>query len=99
MLVHFVTDEPTKIPAIRAMLEPQHRVVPQILGRETPRGSSGVLIVDADLRAADRVEQIRRVLDELQSITEKLCVVQSHVQHVVSQAYALGATAVVSSSR
>ena len=99
MLVHFVTDEPTKIPAIRAMLEPQHRVVPQILGRETPRGSSGVLMVDADLRAADRVEQIRRVLDELQSITEKLFVVQSHVQHVVSQAYALGATAVVSSSR
>jgi small basic protein len=28
MLVHFVTDEPTKIPAIRAMLEPRYHVVP-----------------------------------------------------------------------
>jgi hypothetical protein len=32
MLVHFVTDEPTKIPAIRAMLEPQYDVQPQLLG-------------------------------------------------------------------
>jgi len=32
MLVHFVTDEPTKIPAIRAMLEPRYHVVPQLLG-------------------------------------------------------------------
>jgi putative nucleotidyltransferase with HDIG domain len=99
MLVHFVTDEPTKIPAIRAMLEPQHRVVPQILGRETPAGSSGVLMVDADLREADRVEQIKLVLCELRSITEKLFGVQSHIQHMVAQAYALGATAVVRSSR
>jgi putative nucleotidyltransferase with HDIG domain len=99
MLVHFVTDEPTKIPAIRAILEPQHRVVPQILGGETPAGSSGVVMVDADLREADRVEQIKLVLAELRSITEKLFVVQGHVQHMVAQAYALGATAVVRSSR
>ncbi len=30
MLVHFITDEPTKIPAIRAMLEPQYHIVPQL---------------------------------------------------------------------
>ena len=34
MLVYFVTDEPTKLPAIRAMLEPQHAVVPWVLGAE-----------------------------------------------------------------
>jgi putative nucleotidyltransferase with HDIG domain len=99
MLVHFVTDEPTKIPAVRAMLEPRHRVVPQILGEETSAGSSGVLMVDADLREADRVEQIKQVLGELRSISEKLFVVQGHIQHMVAQAYALGATAVVRSSR
>jgi putative nucleotidyltransferase with HDIG domain len=100
MLVHFVTDEPTKIPAIRAMLEPHHHVVPRLLGSaETQSCSNGVLMVDADLREADRVEQIKLVLRDLRSITEKLFVVQSHIQHMVAQAYALGATAVVRSTR
>jgi putative nucleotidyltransferase with HDIG domain len=38
-------------------------------------------------------------LREPGSITEKLFVVQSHIQHMVAQAYALGATAVVRNSR
>jgi putative nucleotidyltransferase with HDIG domain len=100
MLVHFVTDEPGKIPAIRAMLEPQHRVVPQMLGGgDSQTGSDGVLMVDADLRKAVRVEQIKLVLQDLNCIPEKLFVVQSHLHHMVAQAFALGATAVVSRPR
>jgi putative nucleotidyltransferase with HDIG domain len=100
MLVHFVTDEPGKIPAIRAMLEPQYRVVPQMLGcGDTQIGSDGVLMVDADLRKAVRVEQIKLVLQDLNCIPEKLFVVQSHLHHMVAQAFALGATAVVSRPR
>ncbi|HLX14552.1 MAG TPA: HD domain-containing phosphohydrolase [Bradyrhizobium sp.] len=100
MLVHFVTDEPTKIPAIRAMLEPRHHIVPRLLGSsETQSSANGVLMVDADLREADRVEQIKLVLRELRSVNEKLFVVQSHIQHMVAQAYALGATAVVRNAR
>jgi len=73
MLVHFVTDEPTKIPAIRAMLEPRYHVVPQLLGGgDTQISSSGVVMVDADLRKAVRVEQIKLVLLELNCIPEKL---------------------------
>ena len=99
MLVHFVTDEPTKIPAIRAMLEPRYHVIPQLLGGgDTQISSDGVLMVDADLRKAVRVEQIRLVLRDL-SIPEKLFVVQKHLHHMVSQAFALGATAVVSRPR
>src|SRR5258707_83429 len=68
MFVHFVTDDPTKIPAIRAMLEPQHRVETQLLGEgDTKMDESGVLMVDADLRQMDRVEQLRGVLQELSS--------------------------------
>lgn len=97
MLVHFVTDEPTKIPAIRAMLEPQYCVVSQLLGKEEAQTtSSGVLMVDADLRIAARVDQIRLVLRELICVPEKLFVVQEHLRHMVAQAFALGATAVVS---
>ncbi len=100
MLVHFVTDEPTKIPAVRAMLEPRYHVVPQLLGGgDTQNSSSGVLMVDADLREMVRVEQIKLVLLELSCISEKLFVVQNHLHHMVAQAFALGATAVVSRPR
>jgi putative nucleotidyltransferase with HDIG domain len=100
MLVHFVTDEPNKIPAIRLVLEPRFRVVPRLLGSDDPQmGSSGVLMIDADLRKAVRVEQIRRVVQELSNIVEKLFVVKNHVRSLVAQAHALGATAVVSRPR
>ncbi len=97
MLVHFVTDESTKIPAIRAMLEPQYCVEPQLLGIGKKKISAdGVLIVDADLRKPAPVEQLKLVLKDLHCVTEKLFVVQSHLHHMVAQAFALGATAVVS---
>ena len=97
MLVHFVTDDPTKIPAVRAMLEPRYHIAPQLLGSgDTQIGSSGVIMVDADLRKIHRVEQIQLVLQELSCIREKLFVVHNQVRSMVAQAYALGATAVVS---
>jgi putative nucleotidyltransferase with HDIG domain len=100
MLVHFVTDEPTKIPAIRAMLEPRYHVVSQLLGGgDTETSSNGVLMVDADLHNMVRVEQIKLVLQDLSCLSERLFVVEKHVHHMVAQAFALGATAVVSRPR
>jgi putative nucleotidyltransferase with HDIG domain len=97
MLVHFVTDEPAKIPAIRAMLEPRHHVASQLLGGgDTQVCPNSVLIVDADLRQTVRIEQIRLVLRKQKGISEKLFVVQSQIRRMVAQAYALGATDVVS---
>jgi putative nucleotidyltransferase with HDIG domain len=99
MLVHFVTDEPSKIAAIRAMLEPRFHVVPQLLGGDTQLSAGGVLMVDADLRMMVRVEQIRLVLQKLSCISEKLFVVRNQVRCMVEQAYALGATDVISRPR
>jgi putative nucleotidyltransferase with HDIG domain len=100
MLVHFVTDQPTKIPAIRAMLEPRYHVVPQLLGAGDTQGTSnGVLMVDADLRKEVRVEQLKLVLQRSSSVSEKLFVVQNHLRSMIAQAYALGATSVVSRPR
>src|SRR5689334_5945897 len=97
MLVHFVTDEPNKIPAIRVMLEPQHAVEPLLLGAAGEAAfSSGVLVVDADLRKAAPVQQLKTILRNLGSISEKLFIVQSHLRDMVAQAFALGATAVIS---
>jgi len=100
MLVHFITDEPTKIAAARAMLEPRYDIVPQLLGDgDVQIGSSGVLMVDADLRKVVHIEQIRLALRNLGCIGEKLFVVEKHIHHLVAQAHALGATAVVSRPR
>src|ERR1700734_4044565 len=99
MLVCYLTDEPSKIPAIRAVLEPHHRIIPRLLGDKAPFGSEGVLMVDADLRVMARGEQIKEALGELRAVSEKLFVVQRHLHHMVAQAYALGATSVVRSNR
>ena len=56
-------------------------------------------MVDADLRQMVRIEQIRLVLRKLGGISEKLFVVQNQVRSMVAQAYALGATAVISRPR
>jgi putative nucleotidyltransferase with HDIG domain len=98
MLVCYLTDDPGKIPAIRAMLEPHHYVVPRLLGDRAASGTGGVLMVDADLREMVRVEQIKQTLSELHAVTEKLFVVQQHLHHMVAQAFALGATSVVHST-
>jgi putative nucleotidyltransferase with HDIG domain len=97
MLVHFVTDTPNKIPAIRAMLGPQHAVESHLLGATDGQAlANGVLVVDADLRAAAPVEQLKMIMQDLDGISEKLFVVQSHIRDMVAQAYALGATDVLS---
>jgi hypothetical protein len=89
MLVYFVTDEPTKLPAIRAMLEPQHAVVPWVLdGDGTGIRSHGVLMVDIDLRQMTRVDQARFILEQLAIIPEKLFVVHNLSRSMVAQAYA-----------
>jgi putative nucleotidyltransferase with HDIG domain len=95
MLVCYLTDEPGKIPAIRAALEPRFPIVPRVLGQEPIFAPSGVLMVDADLREGERVEQIKHVMSDLSAISEKLFVVHRHMHHLVAQAYALGATGVV----
>lgn len=100
MLVNFVTDEPGKIPAIRAILGPEFHVMPQVLHRDDPEtGAHGLLMVDADLRKMDCVERIKRVLRVKRTNPEKMFVVPDHLKAMIAQAYALGATAVVSRPR
>jgi putative nucleotidyltransferase with HDIG domain len=100
MLIHFVTDEPNKIPAIRAMLEPQYTVEPYLLGTAAEQAlRDGVLLVDADLRKAVPVGHLKTMLQDLHGISERLFVVQSHLRDMIAQAFALGATDVISQKR
>jgi HD-GYP domain-containing protein (c-di-GMP phosphodiesterase class II) len=100
MLVHFITDEPTKLPAIRAMLDPRHELVARVLGGcDTQIGTHGVFVVDVDLRQACRIDQVRLVLQPLSGTCHKLFVVHNQIGAMVAQARALGATAVISSTK
>ena len=97
MHVHFLTDEPNKIAKMRALLEPEHSVDPTIIGSNDIRvRHDGVVMVDADLRKPDRIEQIRTDLHALREIREKLFVVEKSMHAMVVQAQALGATGIVS---
>jgi putative nucleotidyltransferase with HDIG domain len=79
------------------MLEPRYRIAPQLLGAcDAHLDLNSVLMVDADLRQAHRVDQIRQVLRQQGCSRDRLFVVQNHVRSMVMQAYALGATAVAS---
>jgi putative nucleotidyltransferase with HDIG domain len=79
------------------MLEPRHVIESYLLGGADGRAlSNGVLVVDADLRQKASVEQLRAIFRNLQRISEKLFVIQDHLNHAVAQAFALGATAVLS---
>ena len=100
MHVHFITDEPTKLPAIRAMLEPRYEVTARLLGDNDDQiGSQGVLVVDVDLRQAARIEQLRPILQRPGGNRQKFFVVHNRAGQMVAQARALGATAVISSAK
>jgi putative nucleotidyltransferase with HDIG domain len=76
------------------------QLVSRILGSDEKQSApSGVLMIDADLRRAGRVEQIRHLMQEFGDVTEKLFVVKNDIRALVAQAYALGATSVVSRPR
>ena len=100
MHVRFLTDEPNKISKMRALLEP-HRVDAVVLGDDDDVRvvQRDVLMVDADLRRPDRVEQIRKNMHALRDVRERLFVIEKSMHALVVQAQALGATAIVSGSR
>jgi putative nucleotidyltransferase with HDIG domain len=101
MLVHFVTDNENKIPAVRATLEPKHAVEAYVLASSEEFAlSNGVLLVDANLHRMVFVEQLKTVFRKLQGVSERLFVLPNHQRHhMATQAFALGATAIVSRPR
>lgn len=91
MLVHFITDNPSKIPAIQAMLEPRYGVIPWRLDQaKTEVEWSGALVVEVDLRNSAIVKQVRSPLSNLGRIRERVFVVKTHVHHAFAQPMRLG---------
>jgi putative nucleotidyltransferase with HDIG domain len=101
MYVDFITDDFPKVASVRAMLGNRHVVIPRLLGSGDTeiRENCSVLMFDADLRKLVSIQNIKQVLQKLNVIPDRLFVVPKHIYHLVAQALALGATAIVSRPR
>lgn len=101
MYVDFITDESPKIAGIRSILGPRHVIVPRLLGSgdSAIRENCSLLMIDADLRKVVSIQHIKQIMKDLGVLSDRLFVVPRNVYHLVAQAHALGATAVVSRPR
>lgn len=98
MYVDFITDDFPKVASVRALLGSRHVVIPRLLGSGDTeiRENCSVLMFDADLRKLVSIQNIKQVLLKLNVVPDRLFVVPKNIYHLVAQARALGATAIVS---
>jgi response regulator RpfG family c-di-GMP phosphodiesterase len=100
MLVNVVADEPRKLSMIKAILEPHHRVAATLLDDVvTSPGTDDAIVVAVDLRLVDNIRRARHILGRLSNLRSRIFLVDGNNRTHVAQAYALGATAVISSPR
>jgi len=98
--VHFLTDDLAKVIVLRRLLGDAHEVAPSMLGDKKhplPHNAGGWLLVHADLRKGEQVDEIRSVLRRKQEFTDRIFIVDFRTRQLRVQAEALGATALLSS--
>ncbi len=96
MPVHLVADNPAKLAAIRAVIEPKFPVTSELLGGTTAqRGDVQALVVKADLRTIENICAIKKIINSLRKVRTRIFLIDETAHLHVSQAYALGATRVL----
>src|ERR1700737_565781 len=98
MSVHVVADTVVKLSALRAILEQRYAVTSELLGGAGIRCSeSGALVVAADLRIVENIAVLKKVLGRLSHIRKRIFLIDQNTRLFIVQAYALGATRVLTS--
>jgi HD-GYP domain-containing protein (c-di-GMP phosphodiesterase class II) len=99
MNVHLVGDDATKLTALRGMLEKHCALTSEMLG-DGPIAGHGIdaVVIDADLRAVDNITALKEVSDQLARIPKRIFLTNHKSRLSTVQAYALGATSVLSST-
>lgn len=99
MNVHLVGDDANKLKTLSAMLEKRCLLTSEILGdaRIASRDIDAV-VVAADLRAVDNITALKDVSDKLSRIPKRIFLTNHKSRLSTVQAYALGATTVLSST-
>lgn len=92
MLIHVLTDQPSKVPPIREIVEPLHRLLPIWTDQKQRLGRDDVVLIDFDLRQEASVSQLREFLRVVGKVRHRIFVTDRNSHALVVQAHALGAT-------
>jgi putative nucleotidyltransferase with HDIG domain len=97
MSVHIVADNHTKLSVLRSMLEQRYAVTSELLnGANIPRSDVASIVVAADLTLVENIAALKLVSGKLGSVAKRVFVINGKGRLSVVQAYALGATHVLS---
>jgi putative nucleotidyltransferase with HDIG domain len=97
MLIHAIADTRTKLSALSGMLERKCTVTSDILGKtESQRKDVDAVIVAADITLVDNIAALKSISKKLTRARQRIFVIDGKGRLAVVQAYALGATHVLS---
>jgi HD-GYP domain-containing protein (c-di-GMP phosphodiesterase class II) len=97
MPVHVIADTSARLAGVRAVLERKHVVTSELLrGLGVQRSSVDALVIKADLRTIENICALRKVLSAMKSVEKRIFLVEDSAHLSIAQAYALGATSVLS---
>src|ERR1700748_2058569 len=97
MLIHVIGDSSARLAGVRAVLERKHAVSSELLGGlSVQRSNIQALVVKVDLQAIDKICALKKILNGLNRVQKRIFLVESAAHLSTSQAYALGATSVLS---
>ncbi len=95
MLIHLLAETPSKVPPIRAIVEPVHRLVPIQTDDKANFAPDDVVMIDFDLRNEASVTRVREFLRKAGKIRHKIFVVDKSSRSLIVQAHALEATGTI----
>jgi putative nucleotidyltransferase with HDIG domain len=95
MSVHLVADSLGKIADLRGMLAPHFAVTSTLLG-DPINSEFGSVVIAADLKIVENIAALKEIFPKFRNARKKVFVVDRKDRLLVFQAYALGATRVIS---
>jgi HD-GYP domain-containing protein (c-di-GMP phosphodiesterase class II) len=99
MNVHLVGDDAARLATLRGMLEKRCSLTSEMLGDAAfNERRIDAVVVAADLRAVDNITALKEVSERLASIPKRIFLTNHKSRLSTVQAYALGATSVLSST-
>ncbi len=96
MAVHVIADTSARLAGVRAVLERKHVVTSELLrGLGVQRSNVDALVVKADLRTIENICALKKILAAMKRTEKRIFLVEDSAHLSISQAYALGATSVL----
>ncbi len=96
MFVHVVGDTPARLSAVCSMLEQTCSVTSELLrGARIRNGNIDALVVTTDLRVLENISAVKAVSGEINRVPKRVFLINQSTRLAVVQAYALGATHVL----